>query len=144
MFGDMLVSDFGTAFWSISVSLNVISTLLIAGQLLWHQRSLRQAGLQHSDQYTGIVAVLAESAALYSICGLIYIPLFARNLTLQYPFSALFNSAAVQSCFDCHQRVADHAFGLLVYCSKSHRVANGARGRRKGYPYRHEHDNEHC
>lgn len=101
MFGVKLISDLGTAFWSISVSLNVISTLLIAGRLLWHQRSLRQIGLQHSNQYTDIVAVLAESAALYSICGLIYIPLFALNLSLQYPFSALFNSAAVQSCLHC-------------------------------------------
>lgn len=93
-FGQSLISDFGTAFWSISVSLNVISTLLIAGQLLWHRRSLRRAGLKESDQYLTIAAILAESAALYSVSGLIYIPLFARDLALQYPFSALFNSAA--------------------------------------------------
>ena len=96
MFGAKLISEFGIAFWSISVSLNVISTLLIAGQLLWHQRALRRLGIQDNGQYTGVVAVLAESAALYSICGLIYIPLFARNMTLQYPFSPLFLSAAVR------------------------------------------------
>jgi len=94
VFGMVLISDFGTAFWSISVSLNVISTILIAGYLVWHQRSLRSAGLGQADRYIGIAAILAESAALYSICGLIYIPLFARDLALQYPFSALFNSAA--------------------------------------------------
>jgi len=94
VFGMVLISDFGTAFWSISLSLNVISTTLIAGKLMWHQRSLRQAGIPQSDQYMSIAAILAESAALYSISGLIYIPLFARDLTLQYPFSALFNSAA--------------------------------------------------
>src|SRR6266436_4266182 len=33
VFGTKLISDFGIAFWSISVSLNVISTLLIAGLL---------------------------------------------------------------------------------------------------------------
>jgi hypothetical protein len=96
IFGIPLISNLGTAFWSISVSLNVVSTLLIAGQLIWHQRTLRQAGFRHGNQYMTIAAILAESAALYSIAGLIYIPLFARDLTLQYPFSALFNSMAVR------------------------------------------------
>jgi len=94
-FGNPLISKFGTAFWSISVSLNVISTILIAGMLLYHDRKLRRLGFQGNGPYTGIAAVLAESAALYSICGLIYIPLFARNMDLQYPFSPLFISAAV-------------------------------------------------
>jgi len=93
-FGNPLISKFGTAFWSISVSLNVISTILIAGMLLYHDRKLRRLGFQGNGPYTGIAAVLAESAALYSICGLIYIPLFARNMDLQYPFSPLFISAA--------------------------------------------------
>lgn len=94
VFGVKLISDFGTAFWSISVSLNVVSTILIAGMLLWHDKKLRRLGFQGSGPYIGIAAVLAESAALYSVFGLIYIPLFARNLSLQYPFSPLFISAA--------------------------------------------------
>jgi len=93
-FGNRLVSDFGTAFWSISVSLNVISTILIAGMLMYHDRKLRRLGFQGSGPYIGIAAVLAESAALVSIFGLIYIPLFAKNMALQYPFSPLFISAA--------------------------------------------------
>jgi hypothetical protein len=56
-------------------------------------RSLRVTEV--GDRYTDIVAILVESAALYSICGLIYIPLFALNLPLQYPFAALLGSAAV-------------------------------------------------
>lgn len=96
-YGSPLISQLGTAFWSISVSLNVISTSLIAGQLLWHRRSLQQVGLHQGDKYIGITAILVESAGLYSICGLIYIPLFAQNLPLQYPFSALLNSVTVRS-----------------------------------------------
>jgi hypothetical protein len=130
VFGMVLISDFGTAFWSISLSLNVISTTLIAGKLMWHQRSLRQAGIPQSDQYMSIAAILAESAALYSISGLIYIPLFARDLTLQYPFSALFNSAAVRIELFYHIPFnnTDGVCGL-VYCSKSHCVTDGARCR---------------
>jgi len=112
----VLVSDFGTAFWSISVSLNVTSTILIAGQLIWHQRTLRRAGIPQSDQYMSIVAILAESAALYSICGLIYIPLFARDLTLQYPFSALFNAAA---CIAPNLIVLRMALGVAAKDSRS-------------------------
>ena len=92
-FGATGVTTFGTAFWSLTVSLNVIATLLIAGRLLYHQHKIRI--LKQSSQYTGVAAILVESAALYSISGLIYIPLFARNLPLQFPFAALFCSASV-------------------------------------------------
>lgn len=70
--------------------------------LMYHDRKLRRLGFQGSGPYTGIATVLAESAALYSICGLIYIPLFARDSILQYPFSPLFNSAAVRILFFFH------------------------------------------
>jgi len=87
-----LISDLGTAFLSLSVSSNIISTLLIAGQLFRHQWALRQTGIQDNGLYTRIFAVIAESAALYSGCGLIYIPLYARNLSSQYAVSALYAS----------------------------------------------------
>ncbi|KAJ6545290.1 hypothetical protein B0H19DRAFT_1266748 [Mycena capillaripes] len=67
--GQVAVINFGTPFWSLSVTTNILSTLLIAGRLT--------------------CPIFAESAALYALAALIYIPLFARNITLQYPFSAI-------------------------------------------------------
>ncbi|KAJ6598437.1 hypothetical protein DFH09DRAFT_1356681 [Mycena vulgaris] len=94
-FGAGLVVPFGTSFWSTSVALNVIVTLLISIKLLRHHRRLKALQITRAGRsYPDIVALLVESAALYSICGLIYIPLFAINTPLQYPFSALLASAA--------------------------------------------------
>jgi hypothetical protein len=91
-----LIAVMGTVFLSLSVSSNITSTLLISGQLLRHRRALHRVGLESSVPYTGIIAVIAESGALYSGCGLIYIPLYARNLSSQFAVSALYVSLGVQ------------------------------------------------
>ncbi|KAJ7781726.1 hypothetical protein DFH07DRAFT_728698 [Mycena maculata] len=92
-FGQVAVIDFGTPFWSLSVTTNVLSTILIAGRLTYRRRAMYRIQ-QNQENYrvhsnTTASAIFAESAAMYAIVALIYIPLFARNLTLQYPFSAL-------------------------------------------------------
>ncbi|KAJ7039366.1 hypothetical protein C8F04DRAFT_1033521, partial [Mycena alexandri] len=96
-FGVSLVPQFGTAFYSSSIGLNVILTSLISYKLLLQHhrvRSLSVTKVPVGERYTDIVAILVESAALYSIAGLIYIPLLALNVPLQYPFSPLLGSAA--------------------------------------------------
>lgn len=93
-FGQHLFVIYGTSFWSISVALNVLTTLLIAGKLLYHQREMSRLG--QPSKYLSLVAICVESAAIYSISGLVYIPLFALNLPHQYAFSALVGSATVR------------------------------------------------
>ncbi|KAI0324262.1 hypothetical protein GY45DRAFT_1375698 [Cubamyces sp. BRFM 1775] len=98
-FGQAHVLDFGTPFWSLSVSMNVLTTILIAGRLLRSQGMLEPA-VGSKDRRTVTwghgpeVAIFLESAALYAICSLIYIPMFAKDIPLQFPFSALLGSAA--------------------------------------------------
>ncbi|KAJ7840753.1 hypothetical protein B0H13DRAFT_2676887 [Mycena leptocephala] len=92
-FGQVAVINFGTPFWSLSVATNVLSTVLIATRLTYRRREMYRLH-QNQENYRGhsnttATAIFAESAALYAIVALVYIPLFARNLTLQYPFSAL-------------------------------------------------------
>ncbi len=96
-FGARGVTDYGTAFWSLSVGLNVIVTILIASRILYHQRRIRL--LRQSAHYSGVISILVESASLYSISGLIYIPLFALDLPLQYPFSAFFCATSVSLAY---------------------------------------------
>ena len=86
-FGQASIIDFGTPFWSLSVSTNVLSTLLIAARLATRRRVLDAPG----------VAIFLESAALYAVCAIMYIPMFALDIPLQFPFSALLVSAAVSS-----------------------------------------------
>ncbi|TFK34788.1 hypothetical protein BDQ12DRAFT_669174 [Crucibulum laeve] len=56
-----------TAFYSLSISLTIISTLLIATKLLLHQRRNRALLDPHDSRYSTIAAIFVESAALYSI-----------------------------------------------------------------------------
>ena len=93
VFGQVVVVNFGTPFWSLSVATNILATLLIAGRLLHRRQLLRDAAKRH--MYTSAVAIFVESAALYAICAIVYIPMFAKNIPLQFPFSALLGSASV-------------------------------------------------
>ncbi|THG98850.1 hypothetical protein EW026_g3416 [Hermanssonia centrifuga] len=92
VFGQATVINFGTPFWSLSVATNVIATALIAGRLLSLRRAITR--LDGRDRImlrdnTSALVICVESAALYAICAVIYIPLFAINTPIQYPFSAL-------------------------------------------------------
>ena len=81
---ESLISVMGTVFLSLSVSSNIISTLLISGKLLRDRWAHHRAGVQTSELYTRMFAIIFESAALYLGCGLIYIPLYAKNLSSQF------------------------------------------------------------
>jgi hypothetical protein len=87
-----------TAFWSLSVSLNVLTTLLVAFKLLSHRREMLRLNVlgAHDSvrEYASVVGILAESAALYALLGLIYIPLFVHNVPVGDPFSTLFAAAS--------------------------------------------------
>jgi hypothetical protein len=94
-FGQAFVIDFGTPFWSISVAMNVLTTILICARLLYHRRLLGGHGsVLLGGAFAPEVVVFLESGCLYAVCAIIYIPMFARNIPLQYPFSALLGSAA--------------------------------------------------
>ncbi|OSC99582.1 hypothetical protein PYCCODRAFT_1438145 [Trametes coccinea BRFM310] len=87
------IIHFQTAFYCLSISLNILTTLLIAGRLWYQHRQVKslRAPSAHWD-YTSIIAIVIESAALYSVCGIIYIPLVVRQLPLQFPITALIGS----------------------------------------------------
>ncbi|KAL1941013.1 hypothetical protein VTO73DRAFT_7649 [Trametes versicolor] len=95
-FGQTPVLDFGTPFWSLSVSMNVLTSLLIAARLIYRRQLVFRSDNRHRryGPYSAEVAIFLESAALYAICAIIYIPMFAKNIPLQFPFSALLGSAA--------------------------------------------------
>ena len=98
-FGQASIIDFGTPFWSLSVSMNVLTTVLIAARLIYRRRALLDSTSKRRARayYSPEVAIFLESAALYAICSIIYIPMFAEDIPLQFPFSALLGSAAVSA-----------------------------------------------
>jgi hypothetical protein len=86
--GELLcVTDLDTAklhdlFYIITVTTNVLATTAIAWKLLRLRWSLSSSNTAHDSLTTracGVVLILAESAALYTILGLILIPTFWRE-----------------------------------------------------------------
>ncbi|TDL20989.1 hypothetical protein BD410DRAFT_750293, partial [Rickenella mellea] len=75
---------FAIPYWSLSISLNLVVTLLIVPRLLiWRNNAINMLGLQHSKTYTSIAAMMVESAALFSVTGLIFIICYAHNSSIQ-------------------------------------------------------------
>ncbi|KAI0372065.1 hypothetical protein BV20DRAFT_940713 [Pilatotrama ljubarskyi] len=72
------------AYLSLSFSINVVLTLVIVLRLLYVRRELTAAlGSRHTRIYTSIVAMLVESASLYTIVTLISIIACAKRKPLQ-------------------------------------------------------------
>ena len=69
-----------TCWYVFSISVNVMSTIAIITRLLWRRKEINDIlGKEHSKAYTGIVAMLVESASLYSIFGIIFIGTYLRK-----------------------------------------------------------------
>lgn len=93
--------SFGTPFYVLSISLNVLCTVLIAGKLWYHHRKMSKYDFaSNHGYYMAIAMIIIESSALYSVVGIIYIPLFVLNLSLSFVFSPLLGSAAVGNLSD--------------------------------------------
>ncbi|KAJ6529060.1 hypothetical protein DFH09DRAFT_935035 [Mycena vulgaris] len=76
--------QFGIAYWSLSISLNIILTLSITSRIWLARHRIRKLiGSQHSTHYVSITAMLVESAALYAVWGMAFLICYARNTPLQ-------------------------------------------------------------
>ena len=68
--------DFGVPYFSISLSLNIILTLLIVARLALHSRNIRNAmgaPAGASGLYEIIITVLVESCAIYAVTSLLFV-----------------------------------------------------------------------
>ncbi|KIK70429.1 hypothetical protein GYMLUDRAFT_184049 [Collybiopsis luxurians FD-317 M1] len=72
--------DFGVPYVSLTISLNIIVTALICIRLLFlRQEVSRILGPACAKMYTSIIAILVESAALFTVFGIVYVILYARK-----------------------------------------------------------------
>jgi len=75
-----LTTVFATCWFAFSISINIIGTLAIVSRLLWKRREINAIlGEEYSKAYTGVVAMLVESAAMYSVLGIIFISTYIRR-----------------------------------------------------------------
>ncbi|KIJ54695.1 hypothetical protein M422DRAFT_240777 [Sphaerobolus stellatus SS14] len=71
-------------YFCLSLALNALLSVLIAGKLLWHRRTIsRTLGRRHTEVYTTVASMFIESAALYAVVGLIFVICFGQGSNVQ-------------------------------------------------------------
>ncbi len=100
---------YGTAYYALSLGVNIILTVLILFRLLMYRRThLAHLPAQHAQQYFSLATLIVESAALYSVFSIAFLLSYA----LDNPVNQVF-----LGCASAAQQIATY---LIIY-----RVADG-------------------
>lgn len=60
---------------------------MIASRIIYQKRRVVAVlGLQHAKQYTSVIAIVIESAALYSLVSIVFLVLYGLNHPVQFVF----------------------------------------------------------
>ena len=97
---DISVPGLGTPYFSISLSLNILLTLMIIVRLILHHKHLRQAvgvTTRASRLYKAILVLLIESCALYTLSFLPYILIFVFHNLYKSIFWPILNGTQVRA-----------------------------------------------
>ena len=90
--------NFGVPWASLSVSLNIVVTCLISYQLLSARHQLKKTLPAESLQmYTGITAILVESALPFSVMGIIFAVTYGKNMDVGPAFLFVWATLCVSS-----------------------------------------------
>ncbi|EED80166.1 predicted protein, partial [Postia placenta Mad-698-R] len=74
---------FTLAYFVMTLSLNIIVTLLIVGRLLFYrQRIMHALGAEDVSHYANVAGILIESASLYSAFAILFLVPFGLNYPL--------------------------------------------------------------
>ena len=101
--------DFGIAYFSVSISLNVLLTMMIVTRLVVHSKNFRKAlgtAAGAGGLYKSIVTILVESCALYTVSYLLYIGPWAAGNPAANAFSLVRVEAQVRVVFTIYSYTA--------------------------------------
>ncbi|KAF9447766.1 hypothetical protein P691DRAFT_730862 [Macrolepiota fuliginosa MF-IS2] len=70
-------------YWAISIALTVIITACITTRLLYMRYQMRRVMAGSGSEYISVTSMLVESAALYTVNGLIFLVSYAVNSPIQ-------------------------------------------------------------
>ena len=96
-----LIKD-NAPYFAISVSLNLLLTLMIVVRLILYRRNIKnamggQAGV--GGLYKTIATIMVESSALYAITYLLFIGSWAADISVQYIFLQALGETQVRTVF---------------------------------------------
>ena len=109
--GGIGVVNFGVPFYSISLSLSILLTLMIVVRLVIHSRDVRNAmgPLVRPDRsYRTIVTILTESYALYTVSFLLFLGPWAAGSPIVNITSPIFVGIQVRLTFPNSSRPWDY------------------------------------
>lgn len=95
---DFVVGHLEVPYFSISLSLNILITLMIAARLIRHSRNIRSAIGRTSDNglYNTVVTMLVESCVLYAVGSLLFLGPLGAKSPIQGIFAPSFGNVQVR------------------------------------------------
>jgi hypothetical protein len=96
------LADFGTPYYSISISLNVLLTLMIVTRLVMYNRNVRNAmgaPAKAGGVYRTAVTLLVESCALYAVSYILFIASWAIGSPVSNIFLPILAETQVRVVF---------------------------------------------
>ena len=88
---------YGTSYYVISLSVNIILTILITIRLLLFRRQVASAlSPEYGKQYVSLATIIIESAAIYSLFALLFIISYAVNNPINQIFLTLASISQVR------------------------------------------------
>jgi len=98
---------FGASYFSMSIGVNLILTVAIALRLLHTRRIvLMHMPAEHAAHYISVLAIIVESAALYSVFAIPFLVTYALNHPTNQVFLAMASSAQQIAAYLIIYRVA--------------------------------------
>lgn len=101
-----IAQHLGIAYYALSISLNIMVTTLICMRLFRASRGISAVlGQNNAKLYTSLTAILSESAALYSITGIMFIIPYARSSQLTIVFGVIYGDITVSTQASTSDRI---------------------------------------
>jgi hypothetical protein len=112
----MLYYDVVTAWYAVTATLQLFTTGMIMAKLLLYRRSLRKYGIPafaNGLQYQSSMGIFAESALVYTMATVAFIPMFRSNSPVQIWWGQFVGSLAVRA--SSPSRVLSHGSWRRAY-----------------------------
>jgi len=114
---DSVLVDFGLSYFSISLSLNILLTLMIVIRLVLHIRNIRtvmEAPSGFTGLYKTIVTMLIESSAIYAASSLLFLGFWGSGSYVADMFSEIQAETQVRAFFPSTRRSSN----TVVLCDQ--------------------------